>query len=213
MEGVWSLVAQNRLYIDYTQPSPTYWKLCLTARGRAAVSDEDINPDNPTGYIRYLCDEIPDLNETVKAYVYEALYAYNNELCRASTVMLGVASEAAVLEVAGTLGRALQGREPQQYRQAIDARRPSYLAKFEAFRKKLESKKSWLPDELSDGLDLTMHSVGEFLRIYRNSAGHPKGDAVDRKDCFTHLHMFVRYAKKLYAIRACLEARLASSLP
>ena len=67
MEGVWSLVAQNHLYIDYTQQSPTYWKLCLTARGRAAASDEDINPDNPTGYIRYLCDEIPDLNETVKA--------------------------------------------------------------------------------------------------------------------------------------------------
>jgi len=76
----------------------------------------------------YLCDEIPDLNETVKAYVYEALHAYNNELCRPSTVMLGVASEAVVLEVAVTLGRALQGREAQQYRESIDARRPRSLS-------------------------------------------------------------------------------------
>ena len=213
MESVWTLIAQNYLYIDYAQPSPTYWKLSLTAKGRAAVSDEDINPDNPAGYIRYLCEEIPDLQETVKVYVHEALYAYNNDLCRASSVMLGVASEAVVLEVAVTLGRALQGREAQQYLQVIEARRPSYIAKFEAFRKKLESKKIWFPDELTDSLDLTMNSVGELLRIYRNRAGHPTGDAVDRRDCFTHLHMFVLYAKRLYAIKSCLEARLANSMP
>ena len=212
MEGVWSLIAQGLAYLDYSQPRVTNWDLLLTTKGRVVVSDEDINPDNPSGYIQYLSDELPGMNEIVKVYVYESLYACNNELYRASAVMIGVASEVAVLEVAATLGRILQGREAHQYLGIIDGK-PNYIAKFETFQKKLESKKAWLPEELTDGLDLTMNSVGDLLRTYRNSAGHPKGETVDRRDCFTHLHMFVRFAKRLYAIKAYLEARQTNSSP
>ena len=205
MEGVWSLIGQGLAYIDYSQSATENWSLHLTASGRAAANDEEINPDDPAGYIRYLLREVSDLSEIVKGYVHEALHAYNARLYRASAVMLGVASEAAVLEVAATLGQTLQGTEAQHYLDTINAHRRNYIAKFEAFRKKLESKKSALPQELTDGLDLTMNAVGDLLRVCRNDAGHPTGKGVDRDDCFIHLHMFVRYVKKLYAVKACLE--------
>ena len=205
MEGVWSLIGQGLTYIDYFQSAVENWSLHITANGLAVVNDEAINPDDPVGYIQRLHRECPDLNKIAQSYVHEAVSAYNARLYRASAVMLGVASEAAVLEVAPILGQILQGNEARMYLQTINASKQNYIAKFETFRKKLESKKSSLPPELKDGLDLTMNSVSDLLRVYRNDVGHPTGKAVDRDDCFIHLQMFVRYAKRLYAIKAHLE--------
>lgn len=76
---------------------------------------------------------------------------------------------------------------------------------FEVFQQKLRSKKHLLPEEVADGLDLTMNAVSDLLRVYRNDAGHPTGKLVDRDDCFIHLRMFVRYAGKLYLLKERLE--------
>lgn len=205
MEGVWSLIAQGLAYIDYFQSAVENWSLHITANGRAVLSDQGINPDDPAGFIQRLNREVPDLNEIAESYVCEAVSAYNARLYRASAVMLGVASEAAVLEIAPLLGKILQGTEAQKYIQTVNTSKQNYIAKFETFRKKLEAKKGSLPSELTDSLDLTMNSVSDLLRVYRNDAGHPTGKIVDREDCFIHLQMFVRYAKKLYAIKAHLE--------
>ena len=205
MEGVWSLIGQGLAYINYLQPAPENWSLEITAQGRAVVNDEGINPDDPAGYIQNLHREVPGLSEIVKSYAHEALSAYNARLYRSSVVMLGVASEAAVLEVASVLAQKIGEKRKQQYLNEIKSPKRSYQAKFDDFRRKLESRKDSMPDELTINLDLTMNSVGELLRVYRNNAGHPTGEVTSRHDCFTFLHMFVQYAKRLYAIKSHLE--------
>lgn len=205
MEGVWSLIGQGLAYIDYSQPATENWELWITAYGRAVVNDEGINPDDPAGYIQNLDHEVPDLSEVVKNYAHEALRAYNARLYRSSVVMLGVASEAAVLEVAAALAQTMREEKKRQYLEQLEAPNRSYNAKFEDFRQKLRSRTDSMPEELTTNLDLTMNSVGELLRVYRNNAGHPTGKVAGRHDCFTFLHMFVQYAKRLYAIKAHLE--------
>lgn len=204
METVWSLVAQGLAYIDYSQSATENWAVKLTAAGIAAAKDEEVNPDDPGGYIRRLIDDVPGISDVVRGYAEEAVRAYNARLYRSSAVMLGVGSEAAVLEAAHALGSRLTGSEAQKYGDIINARKQNYVAKFEAFRKKLESHKGTLPAELADGMDLMMNAVADLLRVYRNDTGHPTGVSLDREDCFIHLRMFVRYAKKLYAIKAYL---------
>ena len=205
MEGVWSLIRQGLAYIDYSQPAPANWELQITANGRAVANDEGINPDDPAGYIQNLDREVPDLSEVAKNYAHEALSAYNAGLYRSSVVMLGVASEAAVLEVAAALAQTMREEKKRQYLEQLEAPNRSYNAKFEDFRQKLRSRTDSMPEELTTNLDLTMNSVGELLRVYRNNAGHPTGKVASRHDCFTFLHMFVQYAKRLYAIKAYLE--------
>ena len=205
MEGVWSLIGQGLAYLDYSQDAATNWELLITANGRAVVNDEGINPDDPAGYIQNLDHEVPDLSEVAKNYAHEALYAYNARLYRSSVVMLGVASEAAVLEVAAALAQTMREEKRRQYLEQLEAPNRSYNAKFEDFRKKLKSRTDSMPEELTTNLDLTMNSVGELLRVYRNNAGHPTGKVASRHDCFTFLHMFVQYTKRLYAIKAHLE--------
>jgi len=204
MEAVWSLVGQGLAFIDYSQPAAENWSLHLTGAGRAAIVDIEVNPDDPAGYLRVLLAEVPTMSATVKAYAEEALLAYNARLYRASAVMLGVASEAAVLEVASALATVMTDAERQRYLEMIGSRRQNYVAKFETFQQKLRSKKDLLPEELSDGLDLTLTAVADLLRLYRNDAGHPSGKKVDRGDCFIHLRMFVRYAQKIYLLKAML---------
>lgn len=204
MEAVWSLVAQGLAYIDYSQPAAENWTVRLTAAGKAAANDEEVNPDDPAGYIQRLIVDVPGISAVVRGYAEEAVRAYNARLYRSSAVMLGVGSEAAVLEAADALGSRLTGSEGQKYSETMNARKQNYVAKFEIFRKKMESQKGTLPAELADGMDLMMNAVADLLRVYRNDSGHPTGISVDREDCFIHLRMFVRYARKLYAIKAYL---------
>ena len=133
MEGVWSLIGQGLAYLDYSDYAATNWKLCITANGRAVVNDEGINPDDPTGYIQNLDHEVPDLSEVAKNYAHEALYAYNACLYRSSVVMLGVASEAAVLDVARALAQKMGEKEKQQYLQNLNSPGQSYIRKFDEF--------------------------------------------------------------------------------
>lgn len=205
MEAVWALISQGLAFIDYSQPAAENWSLHLTEAGFAAASDEEVSPDDPAGYIRRLLREVPGMSDIVKGYAQEALHAYNARLYRASAVMLGVASEAAVLEVALTLANMMEESEAKPYLETINSRRQNFVAKFEAFQQKLRSKKPLLPSDFADSLELTMNAVADLLRIYRNDAGHPTGKLVDRDDCFIHLRMFVRYAKKLYSLKEHVE--------
>ena len=206
MEAVWSLIAQGLAYIDYSQPAAENWELHLTEAGRAAAADEEVNPDDPSGYIQRLLREVPAISQVVKGYAQEALLAYNARLYRASTVMVGVASEAAVLDVAASLVNAMKESEAGPYLETINAKKKNYIAKFELFQQKLRSKKDLLPEEVAGGLELTINAVGDLLRVYRNDAGHPTGLLVERDECFIHLRMFVLYARKLYLLKAHLAS-------
>ena len=206
MEAVWALIGQGLAYIDYSQPAVENWSLHLTAAGRAAAVDEEVNPDNPENYLNRLSKDAPDLSAVAREYTEEALRAYNARLYRASAVMLGVASEAAVLEVAASFANGLPEVESRRFMEIIGSRRQNITAKFSAFRAKLQSRKHDLPEELKESLDLTDSSVADLLRTYRNDAGHPTRRTIDRDDAYTHLCLFVRYARKLYVLKAHCDA-------
>jgi hypothetical protein len=202
MQAVWALIGQGLAYIEYSQSAAENWQLHLTEAGLAAANDESATPDDPGGYLRRLQMDVPSMSEVVRSYAEEALNAYNARLYRSSTVMLGVASEAMVIEAASSFACALSDSEAGPFLETIGSRKQNFVAKFAAFQQKLRSRKQELPDELADGLDLTVHAVGDLLRVYRNDAGHPTANRIDRDAAFIHLRMFILYAKKLYALRS-----------
>jgi hypothetical protein len=200
MAAVWSLLAQGLAYIDYSQPAPENWELRLTEAGAAAAADRHPNPDDPAGYLVRL-REIPHMSALVREYATEALQAYNARLYRASAVMLGVASEAAVLEAAEGLAAILNDTEKQQFLEQMASPKLNMVAKFNVFQQKMRSHRDRLPKQVADSLELTVHAVAEFLRVSRNDAGHPTGVKIDREECFSLWQMFIQYARKLYALR------------
>lgn len=206
MQVVWQLVSQGLAYIDFSQSYPENWQLLVTEAGAEAARDEALNPDNFGEYLKELVDMVPAASSTVLQYATEAGNAYVCRCYFASTVMLGVASEAAFLEMARSFARWLPEKQGDHFREIIDSPRTNYITKFNEFRKRVEPHKPKIPAHLSDGMTLTMDAVLDLLRINRNDAGHPTGRTIGRGDAFISLQMFARYLHKLYAFKAFFES-------
>lgn len=212
MAAVWSLIAQGLAYIDFSQSAPENWNLFLTESGWAAARDEEINPDNSGDYLKRLEEKAPKASQAIKQYAREAIMTYNARCYLASAVMLGVASEAAFIEMALSFGKWLPNSQGQKFIGLIDNPRANYIQKFDEFRKRIEPIRPDLPGELADGMVLTLDSVLDLLRIYRNDAGHPTGKQVSREDAFINLQMFARYLEKLYALKDFFDANHKESI-
>ena len=203
MCAVWSLISRGLVFIDCIDEKPNDWVIELTPKGKAAARDEEANPDNPSKYMQRLNSSVPEASRTVLQYA--ALDCYNNRNYLASAVMLGVASEAAFLEMARTFGNWLpDGTEKIKFVNILESRQ-NYIKKFEEFRKRIEKHKAVFPEDLSDGMALTFDSILDLLRIHRNDAGHPTGKQISRENAFINLEMFVRYLQRLYDFKSYFD--------
>jgi len=210
MEAVWSLVAKRLIYVDYSQSASSNWKILLTERGREAAGDLTLNPDNVPAYLRRVVSDIPALTVIPRFYLDEALRAYSNECYTASTMMLGVAAEAAFYDMAASFAAWLNNSAGSALANVLAKPTTAYIQKFVEFQKRLAANKGHLPAHLQQNLDLNINSVLELLRLARNDVGHPTGVQIDRHDAFQHLVIFPGLARRLYDLKAYFES---SSLP
>ncbi|MBU1937789.1 hypothetical protein KKG05_10360 [bacterium] len=207
MEAIWSLIGQGLAYLNYWQPHPQNWSLLLTESGIAAAQDEASNPDNAGEYLEQLSSKVPDASDLVMEFTREALRSFNSRCYLASTVMLGVASEAGFLEMARSFAKWLPSEQEEKFSQIIESPKTNYISKFLEFRKRVEPRKPDIPNELSDNMSLTLDSVLDLLRINRNDIGHPTGKQISRDDAFINLRMFARYLQKLYELKKVFDSK------
>lgn len=205
MEVVWSLIGQGLAYIDLRQSAPENWALYLTESGIAAAKDEAYNPDNPGGFLARLDSSVPDASSTVLMYAREAVLSYTARCYLSCAVMLGVASEAAFLEMALSFAGWLPDDRGKKFGEIIERKSTNFVAKFDEFRRRIEPEKPEIPSDLSDGMSLTLDAIADLLRINRNDAGHPTGRHIDRDEAFICLQMFGRYLQKLYTLKAFFD--------
>ncbi|MFH1009732.1 MAG: hypothetical protein V1784_00680 [bacterium] len=211
MEAVWSLISQGLAYIDYRQRATENWYLFLTKAGLAAARDEAVNPDNSGEYLGQMASRVREASETVMQYTREAVNSYTSRCYLASTVMLGVASEAAFLEMARSFASWLPNNQGKKFERIIEDRQTNYISKFSEFRKRIEAHKSSIRPDLSDNMSLTMDSVLDLLRSNRNDAGHPTGKRFSRDDAFVNLQMFARYLQRLYELKKFFDSDRSES--
>jgi len=210
-EAIWTLIVRGLAYVDYSQGNWDNAELRPTALGRAVIEDPDFNPDSGSGYVDQIQASIPAASATVLQYIGEAHRAFTARCFFATAVMVGVASEAAFLEMAPSFGSWLQGNEQTQFLQVLNNPRVMFLETFKAFRKRVEGKAPLLPPDLGDSLDLTLNAVLDALRVYRNQAGHPTGKQIDRETAFIILQMAPRYLQKLYELKEFFDRANAAS--
>lgn len=208
--AVWAMIAQGHLYVDAAQPDAGNWCVRLTSIGRAVAKNEHYDPRDPDAYLKRLDKEVPSMGPVVRIYIGEALHAYNAQLYLSSTMMLGVASEAAFLEMAQMFALTLSEKSHAKYAPLLDGF-ANFSAKVDGFRSRVEPIMHTLPQEVQDGMGLLVSSVLEAFRINRNEAGHATGRSFDRDDCFIALQMAARYMKRLYVLRDHFAAAVAAA--
>lgn len=197
-EALWGLVGEGLIYLDpagqANANSQHNWRWRLSSIGVAAAQGGSWEPRDPEGYLRRLRREISDADPVVLRYVEEALGAFNARCYLAASVMLGVASEHAFLQLARTVAVALKP-DASKLAAALANPRASQHSRFIELRKLLEPRRPQLPHDLAD--NLTLDAVSDLLRITRNEAGHPSGSSVDEDTARTHLLIAGGYLKKM----------------
>jgi hypothetical protein len=207
-ETLWGLVGEGLVYLDPAgqarASSQDNWEWRLSTVGVQAAAGGSWEPRDQDGYLRRLRREVRHLDPIVDQYAEEALRAFNARCYLAASVMLGVASERAFLNLANAVAVAL-GPDATKLTATLANPRASQHTKFVEFRKVVEPRRAQLPHDLAD--TLTLDAVGELLRITRNEAGHPTGASIDEDAARTHLLIAGGYLKKM----ARLQEHFAAS--
>ena len=199
-EAVWSLVARRLAYIAMNETWSGDWKLMLTAKGHAVAEGTQVNPDDPSNYMKRLLEVAPTTTNTVRLYLEESLHAFVEECYLSSAVMLGVAAEAATLETADAF-TVWAGPSAEKLRAHLDNPKTCYVAQLEEFQKRLAAAKPNIPTGLSDSLDLYVNSLLQLIRLTRNEAGHPTSRRLDRDACFNNLIVYASVHKRLNLLK------------
>ncbi len=207
MEALWSLLGQGLLYLNYYRNAerPNQWMFWLTELGDAVARDEIINPDSPDRYLKRLRNDVPAVSEIVMDYATESVRAYLSRCYLASTVMLGIATEAAFLELGEAFASWLPEESRTKFRGKLTSRGASYWQKFVEFRNRLEPKRGEPPEHLKEDIDVTLDATLNMLRIYRNEAGHPTGKQIPRARANQNLQLFAFLLGRMYELKAFFE--------
>lgn len=171
------------------------WELphCFVSpHGRKVLDNAEYEPHDPEGYLARLRKEVPGTDPVIEAYLVEALGCYRHRFHLASAVMLGAASEKAMLGLIATMKR---GLKDQAFDKAI-ARARNIKEQHEALTKFLPDPKS-LSGELAERLPQAVEFVFHTLRIARNDAGHPTGRFVQPGVVHGNLVLFPSYLRTL----------------
>ena len=210
-QALWSLISKRMAYIEMSQPSASNWSICLTERGANAADRTKINPDNDSAYIAEINKTIPQFSETASLYLQESLTAFSSECYLASTMMLGVATEACFYDIAGSFAKWLgtvpgQQTSSQAFSDLLEQPTRAYVHKFAEFQKRLLSNKGHLQAALQQNLDLNINAAIELIRIARNEVGHPTNQGVSRESANQYLLLFPMLAKRLYELKRFFES-------
>ena len=201
MEAIWGLIIQGVLVPGKDDPNPNLPFLRLTDYGRKCIEADRLLPHDPDGFLVEFQKEVPSADTVIVEYLTESLQCFLRGLNRAAAVMLGGASEKAVLLMFGALGSAISDpSKKNKYDSQMD-KAGTVFRRYEVFEKWFAPVLPTLPKELKDNLDSLMRGVFDLVRNSRNDAGHPSsGVLVDRDTVYSHLRLFVPYCKRIYGL-------------
>jgi hypothetical protein len=197
-EVVWSLIVQGILIPGLNDNNQGWPFLSLTEYGQRCVQEDRILPHDPDGYLRDFHRDVPNADSIVVAYLTESLQCYVHGLNRAAAIMLGGASEQAVLLMIESYTDSIADPQAKQRFDTSIQKTQSIFRKFELFEPQFTNVKQRMARELTDNVDSLLRGVFDLIRNTRNDAGHPAiGASVSRDAVYSHLRLFPPYYKRI----------------
>lgn len=201
-ELIWALILQGVL-VPGMNPNLPHIK--VTAYGLNVLAVGDFVPHDPDGYLGKLKSRIPNIDPIILIYVEQALATFRTGNYLPSAVMLGVASEKAMLLLVESFRIAINDATKRgKFDQNTNSR--PIKRQYEELRKRIEPLIPTLTSDLREVLLLQFDGVYDFIRRYRNDSGHPTGKKLEREESFALLQLFPTYCKTTYDLMTWLAA-------
>ncbi|MGN7354424.1 hypothetical protein ACTHPJ_24075 [Paenibacillus amylolyticus] len=198
-EIIWNLIVEGILMIGINANNSEWPFLKLTDYGSSVVNSEMPMPHDPSGYLNSIKQDIPEIDDLIITYMTECLKAYRINLLLSSTIMLGCASEKALLLLIDSF---INSFEDDVKRKQIHDKFANKMIKrqFDELTRSLTTIQSGIPKDISDGLSNVLLGVFEMIRNYRNDAGHPTGVTISKEQVYANIQVFIPYLKKIYQL-------------
>jgi hypothetical protein len=198
MEVVWGLIIQGILIPGLNDSNQGWPFLRLTQYGQKCVDEDRVLPHDPDGFLRDFHREVPNADPTIVEYLTEALQCYIHGLHRSAAVMLGGASEQAVLLLIDGHANSIADPNSKRTFQSKVEKTQSIFRKYEVFEQRFSGLRQRTPQALTDNMDSHLRGVFDLIRSSRNDAGHPAiGGSVSRDAVYSHLRLFTPYCRRI----------------
>lgn len=164
----------------------------------------DINPHDPDGYLTRFKARVKSPSLLVMMYLEESVHCYNYGRLFASSVMLGVSSEAAFEELFEALVGYVTGPEKIKLEKLADD--IDTQNKFDKTMEVLKQFKKNFDDDVRNMVERQLAGLYILIRLQRNESGHPTGHPVEREEMHSYLALFPMYCEYIYKLIAWLKA-------
>jgi len=171
--------------------------LTITEFGKEAFTQDDWLPYDPDGYLKALKTRVPEIDDITFAYVGESVSTFNRGQLLSATITLGVASENLML----LLIEAYLGWMSDQTRKAAFEKKikdRSIYTQYREFKQEFEKDVKNIPKDLQANWETYLDGIFNFIRLNRNSAGHPTGKQLSAKTVYANLQIFADYAQYIF---------------
>jgi hypothetical protein len=207
MEAFWELVIQG---IVVPGKGSQLSEICLpwfrlTPYGRRVLQTGVGHPYDPAGYLTRIRKQVTSPDDTVMAYLAEALDTFRKASHIASMVMLGIAAERVFLLLCDSLRAALANlSEEATLARLLD--RFAIKPKLDWVHAKLQAVQASRQPGFPDNATLMVTAIYDILRSQRNDLGHPRDapPGVDREEAFANLQIFPRFYETAEQLRTWL---------
>jgi len=171
----------------------------ITKYGKEAFQQEDWLPYDPEGYVKALKEKVPDIDDITLAYIGESITAYNRRHLLSATLTLGVASEnLMLLLIEAYLSWIKAPKRKADLEKKIKDR--FIYTQYKEFKLEFVNDIKNLPKELQGDWETYLDGVFNFIRLNRNSAGHPTGKKLDPKIVNAFLQIFSEYTSYIFQL-------------
>lgn len=173
--------------------------LTITEHGKEAFAQEDWLPYDPEGYVKALKTRVPDIDDITLTYISESIAAYNRRQLLSATLTLGVASEnLMLLLIEAYLNWIEDPRRKAEFGRKVGDR--FIYTQYKEFKQEFINDVKNLPKELQGDWETYLDGVFNFIRLNRNSAGHPTGKKLEAKVVYANLQIFSEYANYIFRL-------------
>ena len=210
-QEMWLMLSQGLLVFGTNENNPTWPWYRLTERGIAVAGSQAPQPYDPDGFLNEFSRKNPSADAAILAYLEEAVRAFNHGCPVAASVMIGAASEKALLLLVEAFESAIQ--DPGKKAAFAKACRWSIHSKYRALKERLDFMISagTLPSPQKEYTLSEVPGVFELIRRQRNEAGHPElYTGVDPDTVFLNIRVFVEYVRKVYDLMAFITTNGAT---
>jgi len=173
----------------------------ITEFGKRCIETGEISVYDPTGLVDNLKKSTPELDSLIEEYLLEALVCFGRGCFKAATVMIGCASEQLFLLIIDAFKEHFSDSEKRKkFEKSIE--KCSIKVVFDEFQKRFEIlRKELRQNTQKDDWSITVASIFNLIRRYRNDAGHPQKIKIEKQTVLGLILIFCEYCKSGYELK------------